>query len=288
MFKQARLTPEERAIIQDKGTELPFNENYTSFIANTVEGSYLCRQCGLALFRSKNAFYSGCGWPSFDHAVKDHVLERPDADGRRIEITCARCNAHLGHVFRGEAFTDQNTRHCVNALSMEFVTDTQVNETEEAILAAGCFWGVEYLLKQLPGVLLTEVGYSGGKWDKPDYEAVCTGNTEHVEAVRVVFDPKVIHYEALVKYFFEIHDPFQMDGQGPDIGTQYHSAIFYYTELQRKISETLITQLTTVKTPVATRLLKVQIFWPAERYHQNYYAKVNKVPYCHFYTKRFI
>ncbi len=174
----------------------------------------MCKQCGLALFRSQTKFHSGCGWPSFDEEIPNAVKSVPDADGRRTEILCARCNAHLGHVFAGEGYTAKSIRHCVNSLSLDFVSDNKVIDTQEAIFAAGCFWGVEYYFKKLPGILKTEVGYTGGSKQNPTYENVCNKNTGHYEALRVIFNPAVVSYEKVTKYFFEIHDPTQTDGQG--------------------------------------------------------------------------
>lgn len=284
LMKTKSLTPEVLAVIRDKGTEHPFTGCYDK---NDVAGTYLCKQCGLALFRSKSKFHSGCGWPSFDEEIKGTVAQHLDADGIRSEIVCARCHGHLGHVFYGENMTPKNTRHCVNSASLDFVSDFGVADTEEAIFAGGCFWGVEHLFKNLPGVVKTEVGYTGGRKLNPTYKEVCHGDTGHYEAIRVVYDVNILTYTDVVKYFFEIHDPTQADGQGPDYGEQYLSAIFYYNDMQKKIAQTLIQQLENNSYHIATRLLPVSTFWPAEDYHQDYYAKVDKAPYCHRYEKRF-
>lgn len=284
LFKTKSLTPEALHIVRDKGTEQPFTGNYDRF---TQPGTYLCRQCGLALFRSQTKFHSGCGWPSFDEEIKDAVHPQPDQDGIRTEIMCVRCHAHLGHVFSGEHLTLKNKRYCVNSLSLDFVADLTVLDTEEAIFAGGCFWGVEYLFAKCPGVLNTEVGYTGGDEAHPNYKTVCHGRTGHFEAVRILFDPKKIDYTLLTKFFFEIHDPTQKNGQGPDLGEQYLSVIFYSDDIQKKIAEGLIAQLEKMEYKIATRILPAQVFWPAEVLHQNYYLKNGKTPYCHFYKKRF-
>jgi peptide methionine sulfoxide reductase msrA/msrB len=284
MFKTNSLTPQLLNIIRDRGTEYPFTGDYTD---QDMPGTYLCRQCGLALFRAHSKFHSGCGWPSFDEEIVGNVSKITDPDGRRTEIVCTRCKAHLGHVFSGEGFTAKNIRHCVNSASLDFVSNTTVNDTEEAILAAGCFWGVEYYLKQLNGVVKTEVGYSGGSKEKPSYEEVCRHETGHLEAIRVIFDPQIISYEEVLKYFFEIHDPTQQNGQGPDIGEQYLSAIFYYDTQQQQTAASVMQLLAQKNINPATKLLPVSTFWPAEEYHQDYYQKTAKTPYCHRYIKRF-
>lgn len=283
-LKTKSLTPTILNIVQDKGTEHPFTGEYNDF---EDVGTYLCRQCGLPLFRSQTKFHSGCGWPSFDDEIAGAVKREADADGRRTEILCSRCDAHLGHVFSGEGHTIKNTRHCVNSLSLDFVADLNVKDTEEAIFAAGCFWGVEHYFKKLPGVLKTEVGYSGGHKDNPTYKEICNGDTGHYEVIRVVYDPSKVNYEQVVKYFFEIHDPTQADGQGPDLGEQYLSVVFYYNDTQKKIAQQLISALESKDYKIKTKVLPVATFWQAEEYHQDYYAKTGKQPYCHSYVKRF-
>jgi peptide methionine sulfoxide reductase msrA/msrB len=283
-LKTKSLPPNALYVVLNKGTEPPFTGPYTDWDG---AGSYLCRQCGLTLFRSQAKFHSGCGWPSFDEEIPKAVTQKPDADGRRTEILCARCKAHLGHVFQGEKFTTKDIRHCVNSLSLDFVPDLMVKDTEEAIFAAGCFWGVEYYFKKLPGVLKAEVGYTGGHQTEPTYDEVCQGKTGHVEALRVIYDPTTVTYEQLTRYFFEIHNPTQKNGQGPDLGGQYLSMIFYYDEQQKKTAEGLIQELEKKGYAIATQLAAVTTFWRAEDYHQAYYDKMGKEPYCHRYEKRF-
>ncbi len=296
ILKTSSLPPAALSVIRDKATERPYMGEYaTDDISKTIEeenkleraGTYLCRQCGLALFRAESQFPSGCGWPSFDAEITGAVQHARDADGQRTEILCARCAAHLGHIFEGEGFTQRNLRYCVNSISLDFVANSTVVDSEEAIVAGGCFWGVEYLFMQLPGVLKAEVGYTGGDKINPSYDDVCAGNTGHYEAVRVLFDPSVINYEKIIQYFFEIHDPTQGDGQGPDRGTQYFSAIFYYNDVQKKVTEALIEILTQRGYNIKTRVLPVNFFWKAETYHQEYYQRLGKMPYCHRYEKRF-
>jgi peptide methionine sulfoxide reductase msrA/msrB len=197
--KSASLTDFELSIIQRKGTEPAFSGRFTDALQ---PGTYICRQCGLALFRASQKFHSGCGWPSFEDELPDAIGYCADQDGIRTEIICNRCQAHLGHVFYGEKLTSKNKRHCVNSVSIEFIQNLEILDTEEAILAGGCFWGVEYYFQKLKGILLTEVGYCGGHQVNPSYEEVCSHLTEHVEAIRVIYDPKVIPFEKVIEFFF--------------------------------------------------------------------------------------
>lgn len=279
--KMKKLTDEEKRVILNKGTERPFTGKYNDFYN---DGIYTCKQCGSALYNSSDKFKSGCGWPSFDDEIKNAVKRIPDADGRRIEIVCANCNGHLGHVFEGEQFTNKNTRHCVNSISLEFIPKQNL---ETAIFASGCFWGTEYFLQKEEGVLSTDVGYIGGKVENPTYQQVCSGSTGHAEAVRVLFDNTKTSYKKLAKIYFETHDPTQIDRQGPDIGTQYRSAIFYYSNTQKEIAEKLINILISKGYDVATEINEATKFWLAENYHQDYYKHKGTKPYCHFYKKKF-
>ena len=276
--KISSLTSSVRAIICDKGTEPPNTGAYHSVELN---GSYLCRRCGLALFRAGSQFSASCGWPSFDQSITNVVAEVPDKDGIRMEIQCHRCGGHLGHVFTGEFFTSKNKRYCVNSQSMDFIVDKTVIDTEEMILAGGCFWGVDYYMRGIDGVLTVEAGYTGGTKHAPTYHEVCHGNTGHYEAVRVIYDKDKTDYRTVLKRFFEIHDPTQRGGQGPDIGEQYQSCVFYYDKKQQEITEELILELTHNGYQVVTKILPVQPFWSAEEAHQNYYSKHDKLPYCH-------
>lgn len=276
------LTEEEKGIIIDKGTELPFSGKFNNF---KESGTYICRQCGAELYSSSDKFDSGCGWPSFDDQIEGAIKRVKDRDGKRTEIVCAKCGGHLGHVFEGEKLTSKDTRHCVNSISLEFIPSN--NNYHEAIFAGGCFWGVEHMMQKVDGVMSVESGYIGGKIENPTYEQVCTKLTGHAEAVRVVFDPTKTSYEKLAKLFFEIHDPTQVDGQGPDIGNQYRSEIFYIDDNQRQIAEKLISTLKSKGYKVVTNVTPASKFYPAENYHQDYYQHKGTEPYCHKYTKRF-
>lgn len=279
------LTRDESNVINKKGTELPFSGKYNDF---SETGTYICKKCGNALYHSSDKFHSSCGWPSFDGEITGAVRRLPDPDGIRTEIECALCGAHLGHVFTGEAFTSKNIRHCVNSLSLDFVPAMLgPGRYGIALFAGGCFWGVEYYLQQAGGVLSVTSGFTGGHVPNPTYEEVCTGQTGHAEVVKVVYNPEKTTYETLVKLFLEIHDPTQAGGQGPDIGDQYRSEIFYLNDDQKAIADQCIQILKSKGLRVVTAVTKATEFYPAEAYHQDYYFKNGKTPYCHSYVKRF-
>ncbi|AZQ61369.1 bifunctional methionine sulfoxide reductase B/A protein [Flammeovirga pectinis] len=278
-----KLTDFEKHVIVDKGTERPGTGIYN---AHFEEGTYTCKRCDSPLYTSGDKFDGHCGWPSFDDEIEGAVKRKTDKDGRRTEILCANCDAHLGHVFEGEHLTDKNVRHCVNSVSLNF-EPVIVAEENVAIFAGGCFWGVEYYFAELPGVTKTEVGYTGGKKNNPSYREVCYTDTGHAEALQVTYDPSKVTYEELAKLFFEIHDPTQVDRQGPDVGTQYRSEVFYTNNNQKEIAEKLIAELEDNGYKVATKVTEASTFWDAEEYHQMYYFKKDKTPYCHIKTKRF-
>jgi peptide methionine sulfoxide reductase msrA/msrB len=156
-----------------------------------------------------------------------------------------------------------------------------------AYFASGCFWGTEYYFMKANGVLATAVGFMGGHADCPSYKQVCTGETGHLECVEVTYDPTQTNYENLVKLFFETHDFTQTDGQGPDIGSQYLSCIFYTNDEEKAIAKKYIDILEAKGYKVATRLQRASVFWKAEDYHQQYYEHKGTQPYCHSYQKIF-
>lgn len=282
--KYNELTPAEERVIIHKGTEMPGSGKYDNF---EEVGTYICKRCDAALYLSTDKFDANCGWPSFDDEIDGAVTRTLDADGIRTEVTCTNCGAHLGHVFEGEQFTETNTRHCVNSISLNFVPASAQVATETAYFAGGCFWGTEHLLEGLEGVISVQSGYMGGHKDDPTYEEICTGTTGHAETVEVIIDPARTNYETVAKYFFEIHDPTQLNRQGPDIGPQYRSAVFTVSEEQKETIEELIEILKEKDFNVVTEVESASAFWPAEDYHQDYYVSTGKQPYCHFYTKRF-
>jgi peptide methionine sulfoxide reductase msrA/msrB len=289
-FSQEKLqfnafTKQESLVIDNKGTEAPFTGKFTN---HYDKGTYICKKCGAALYYSSSKFKSDCGWPSFDDEIKGAVSRFPDPDGSRTEIECTNCGAHLGHVFTGEHYTSKNIRHCVNSISLEFVpSQLEPGRYGTAIFAGGCFWGVEYFMQKSEGVISVTSGFTGGHVKNPSYKEVCTGNTGHAEAVRIVYDPEKTSYEKLLRLFLEIHDPTQVGGQGPDLGDQYRSEIFFLNDDQKKIAQKNIDILKSKGLKIATSLTPASEFYQAEGYHQDYYFKNGKMPYCHGYTKRF-
>jgi peptide methionine sulfoxide reductase msrA/msrB len=278
MLTPPPLNPEEEHIIIHKGTEPPFTGEYTD---KEESGIYLCRQCGTALFRSNDKFSSHCGWPSFDDEIPGKVKRLLDADGRRTEILCKKCGGHLGHVFQGERLTRKNERHCVNSLSLLFLPYDKLKEYalqhseryDIVYVAGGCFWGVEHRVGELPGVLATRVGYTGGKTDQPTYQQVCSHTTGHAEAVEAILDISELSLESFYHHFLRLHDPSQLNRQGPDIGDQYRSAIFYRTPHQKESAESEISLLTMQGRSVVTILEPLKTFWSAEKEHQQYNKK---------------
>ncbi len=275
------LTPEEEKVIAEKETEAPFSGKYENF---SEEGVYACKRCGAPLYRSEDKFDAKCGWPSFDDEILGTVKRTPDPDGIRAEITCARCGAHLGHVFIGEGYTPKNTRHCVNSISMKFTPKDQIkNKMEIAYFAGGCFWCVEAIFKNLKGIISATPGYSGGNVKNPTYEQVSGGKTGHAETIKIEYDPALISYEALLKIFFGTHDPTSTNRQGEDVGPQYRSIIFYVDEGQKEIAEKYIEELKEGKIyskPIVTEIRPFKDFYEAEDYHKNYYGKHEDAPYC--------
>lgn len=316
MELESRLTPLQYHVTQECGTEPPFRNAYWD---NHEPGLYLDVISGEPLFASVDKFDSGSGWPSFTKPIDgDALTEKVDrTDGMvRTEVRSSDADSHLGHVF-DDGPGPNGLRYCINSASLRFVhlRDLEMEGlgkylslfpaklraaagvgpgseggastagTETAILAGGCFWGMEDILRKLPGVIETEVGYSGGELEHPTYADMRTGRTGHAESIRVVFDPAKLTFGALLDTFFRMHDPTTKDRQGNDTGSQYRSAIFYANESQKAEAEAAVKRASASgrwKRPVVTEITAAGPFWAAEDYHQDYLEKNPGGYTCHF------
>ena len=278
-----KLSKEQYYILREKGTERPFTGE---FLFTKDKGVYKCAGCGNELFTDEMKFDSHCGWPSFDREIAGGKIKQTEDNShgmRRIEITCAKCDGHLGHIF-DDGPTATGKRYCVNSLSLQFEPKNKKESTLEQItLGGGCFWCIEAVFEELKGVKKVESGYSGGQKANPTYKEVCSGNTGHVEVVNITFDPAEISLEELLEVFFTVHDPTTLNRQGADVGTQYRSEIFYHNQQQKEISEKVIATLNKEKAfakPIVTKVTAFDKFYIAEDYHQEYYQLNKTQPYC--------
>lgn len=287
-----QLTPEESHIIIDKGTEAPHTGEYNK---HNAHGVYICRQCDTALYMSDSKFDSWCGRPGFDQAIPGRVTMTTDADWQRTEITCRTCGWHLGHVFVGEQITDENTRHCVNSLSMRFVPTDQIAERwiilpdyDTIILGGGCFRCIEGALSHVPWVIQALSGYAGGRRPFPSYEQICTGVSGHHEVVKIRYDKSIVWLTSLLWYFMAIHDPTSMDKQWWDQWVQYRSVIIAKDEREELKVQKFISDLDAsdiYDAPIVTQVLVGERFRVAEPYHQDFYTNNPTKPYCQLVVK---
>jgi peptide methionine sulfoxide reductase msrA/msrB len=282
------LTDEQYDVTQRDGTEPPFHNAYWD---NHADGIYVDITTGEPLFSSKDKFDSGTGWPSFWEPIeKGHVIEKNDAsDGMdRTEVRSAIGDAHLGHVF-DDGPKPTGLRYCIDSAALRFIPADQLvaqgygayavafEPHETAIVAGGCFWGMENVMRQAPGILSIEVGYAGGEKTDVKYEDVETGETGHAESVRIVFDPTKISYADLLKHwFFRGHDPTQLNHQNNDTGPQYRSEIFTTTPDQAKVAMQVKDEVEKTGKwgkPIVTKIEAATTFVRAEEYHQDYLIK---------------
>lgn len=299
-----KLSSEQFHVTQQCGTEPPFRNAYWD---NHKPGIYVDVVSGEPLFSSLDKFDSGTGWPSFAQPVKGtEIVEKKDsALGMvRTEVRSKVADSHLGHVFDDGPADKGGLRYCINSASLRFIPVEEMDQAgysqylepfvkaglvkapvhETAILAGGCFWGMEEIIRKIPGVIKTTVGYSGGTTANPTYGEICTGGTGHAEAIQVEFDSTRLSYEELLNYFFRMHDPTTVNRQHNDVGTQYRSAIFYSSDAQKQTAERVKEKWDKsgkFKRPIVTEVTAAGKFYSAEEYHQKYLVKHPGGYTCH-------
>lgn len=308
---QEKLTDAQFYILRKQGTE---RAGTGALLKNKKDGLYVCAGCGLPLFASNTKFESGTGWPSFYAPVaKENVLDKRDVSfgAVRTENVCARCGGHIGHVF-SDGPKPTGLRYCMNSEALRFVAqsdlkaegvkmakalekeksmpkvgdrlpaperDVALAETSgeaTAVFAGGCFWCTEAVFEKIEGVSDVVSGYIGGSKKDANYEAVCSGQTGHAEAIRIVYDPSKVTYGQLLRIHFATHNPTELNKQGPDRGPQYRTAIFPWDDEQEAIASAYIKQLDgagAFSKPIATTVEAKDTFYEAEDYHQDFADK---------------
>ena len=294
-----RLSALQYAVTQKEDTESPFKNEYWN---NHEAGIYVDIASGEPLFSSSDKFDSGTGWPSFTRPLKpEFIVEKTDRRlfAARTEVRSKIGDSHLGHVF-ADGPKPTGLRYCMNSASMRFIPVARLEaegygeflalfsgvkkggaKTETVDLAGGCFWGMQHILRKIPGIVKTEVGYAGGRIPQATYE----NHEGHAEAVRVGDDPQKLSFEQLLRWYFRMHDPTTLDRQGNDKGLSYRSAIFYHSEAQREAAEAFKKRLDERGkwgAPIVTQIEKSVSFWRAEENHQDYLVKKPEGYTCHF------
>ena len=312
-----KLDPIQYNVTQHEATEPAFRNTYWD---NKKPGIYVDVVSGEPLFSSLDKYDSGCGWPSFTKPLaKTEITEKKDfkIGYTRTEVRSKVANSHLGHVFDDGPAQAGGLRYCINSASLRFVPVEEMEKQgfgeyldpfvkaglvkvgaakpgekaaeksakqEIATVAGGCFWGMEEIIRKIPGVIETKVGYTGGTTKNATYKQVCTGKTGHAEAVQIVFDPTILSYEKVLDFFFRMHDPTTLNRQHNDVGTQYRSAIFYHSDAQKQTAERakeLAQKKGGWKQPITTEITPAGEFYSAEDYHQKYLVKNPGGYTCH-------
>jgi len=299
-----KLSSEQFVVTQNCGTEPAFHNAYWD---NHKPGIYVDVVSGEPLFSSLNKFDSGTGWPSFTRPLAgSEIVEKKDSTFgmQRTEVRSKLADSHLGHLFDDGPTDKGGLRYCINSAALKFIPVEEMDPSgygqylepfvkaglikapmhETAILAGGCFWGMEEIIRKIPGIIKTTVGYSGGTTPDPIYEEVCTGSTGHAESIQVEFDSSRLSYAELLDYFFRMHDPTTLNRQHNDVGTQYRSGIFYTSEAQKNTAEAVKERWDKsgkFNHPITTEITAAGKFYPAEEFHQKYLAKHPGGYTCH-------
>ena len=293
----AALSPLQFRVTQRRGTEAPFSGDYWD---HHEPGIYVDVVSGEPLFASLDKFDSGTGWPSFTKPIGNVVTKRDFTMlFPRIEVRSRNAGSHLGHVFKDGPPDRGGRRYCINSAALRFVhrddlaaagygdyvslfeKEERMSEYKKAILAGGCFWGMQDLIRRQPGVIATRVGYTGGR----NANATYRNHPGHAEAVEIVYDPAQTDYRALLEFFFQIHDPSTKDRQGTDLGSSDRSAIFYVDDEQKAVALDTIADVDASglwPATVVTEVVPAAEFWEAEPEHQDYLLRIPNGYTCHW------